>query len=719
MSPPDLVVYTERPPTLPPVVARASRPRPVGRAHEGAGSIRGAMNHAHVAVASLNQTVGDWDGNVRRIVAVLDEARRRGVRLVVMPEMCIPGYSLCDRLMMRGTLDRSWAALQQIVPHTAGLVAVVGLPYSHRDVLYNVAAVVADGRIAGLVAKENLAIGDVQYENRWFAGWPRGQTEQTEHGIPIGAMLFEAPGLGRFGVEVCEDGWKGLRPGSVYALAGAHLVVNPSASWFTLGKHRVRRHMVEQISREDHVTYLYGSLLGCDSTRLVFDGSIFIAQDGQILAEGRRFLFDAEYELLDRVVDLGRIERIRMEEGSWRQQVEGLQRGAYGPLPPIVQLAGDFATHAYSAPDARFWESAPQSVVDPSLDWLVDRGLIRPFTERDVPNLELELALAMGLREYVEKSRVPGFALALSGGRDSAMVGVLVARAFRYHRPELAPEALKAYVRSRFATAYMATDHSSTHTRDAARALAEELGSEHVEANIQATVDLHLKVAADGLGTPLSWAEPQDDLAMQNLQARLRGSLVWMVANKRRFLLLTTSNQSEAAVGYATMDGDTSGGLCPLGQVPKSLVSAWVTWAADFHGLRGLAAVIAQPPTAELRPKERVQTDEDDLMPYFVLDQLVFQFVQRGLDPVDLFRTLWPSLSGHYGAQPARFAADIRKFVRMFCAAQWKRERIAIGFRVGPFDLDPKSGFRFPPVQAAFDAELAELDRWVASLHAG
>jgi NAD+ synthase (glutamine-hydrolysing) len=679
------------------------------------------MTNARVGVASLNQTVGDWVGNVRRIVAVLDEARRRGVRLVIMPEMCIPGYSLCDRLMMRGTLERSWEALQAILPHTEGLVATVGLPYRHRDVLYNVVAVVANGQVCGLVAKENLATGDVQYENRWFAGWPRGQLERTDDGLPIGAMVFEAAGLGRFGVEVCEDGWKGLRPGSVYALAGAHLVANPSASWFTIGKHRVRRHMVEQISREDHVAYLYASLLGCDSTRLIFDGSLIVAQDGQILGEGRRFVFDAEYELLDCVVDLSRLERTRMEEGSWRQQVEGLQRGAYGPPPQVIGISGHFPTAELAAPEARFWEAAPgRSGVDPSLDWLVERRLLsQPFTEADLPHLELELALALGLREYIEKSNIPGFALALSGGRDSAMVAVLVARALRYHRPELSSEALAAYVRSRFVTTYLRTTHSSDLTRSAARALAEELGAEHLEADIQPAVDLHVQTASAMLGEPLSWDDPADDLTLQNVQARLRGSLVWMVANKRRFLLLTTSNQSEAAVGYATMDGDTSGGLCPLGQVPKSLVSAWVAWAARFHGLAGVHAVLAQPPTAELRPAERAQTDEDDLMPFFILDQLMFQFVQRGLDPLELFRTLWPALSAHYGGDPRRFAADIRRFVRMFCQAQWKRERIAIGFRVGPFDLDPKSGFRFPPVQEPFTVELAELDRWVDSLAGG
>ena len=132
---------------------------------------------AHVAAASLNQTVGDWAGNTARIIRVIEAARARGARLLVLPEMCIPGYSLGDRLMMRGTLDRSWAALQEILPPTSGIVTLVGLPVRHRDVLYNACAVCADGQLVGIVPKENLATGDVQYENRWFSGWPARRVE--------------------------------------------------------------------------------------------------------------------------------------------------------------------------------------------------------------------------------------------------------------------------------------------------------------------------------------------------------------------------------------------------------------------------------------------------------------------------------------------------------------------------------------------------------------
>ena len=248
--------------------------------------------HTHVATIAINQTVGDWTGNKRRIKQSIAVARERGARLLVFPEMVISGYSLGDRLLMNGTLERSWQLVEELREDSEGCILVLGLPIRHRDVLYNAAIVVASGKIWGIVPKENLATGDVEYENRWYSSWPRTRVEQFTspkgEKIPIGGLIFAGKGIGGFAIEICEDGWRGIRPGSAYALAGAQIIANPSASWFTIGKHRIRRNMVEQISREDHCAYLYTSLMGCDATRLVFDGSMFIAVNGSIEKEGRR-----------------------------------------------------------------------------------------------------------------------------------------------------------------------------------------------------------------------------------------------------------------------------------------------------------------------------------------------------------------------------------------------------------------------------------------------
>ncbi len=675
--------------------------------------------YAHVAAVTVNQTVGDWFGNARRISDAIRACRERGAKLIAFPEMCIPGYSLGDRLLMRGTLDRSWQSLVDLLPATKGLVVCLGLPVRHRGVLYNAVAVLADGKVAGIVAKEHLAVGDVQYESRWYTGWPHGVVETytapdgSEH--PIGTLMFDAHGIGCFAVEICEDGWKGLRPGSIYALAGAQILINPSASWFVLGKHARRRRICQQVSAEDYSVYVYTSLLGCDATRLVFDGSVFIAQAGDVLAEGRRFVFDAEFEIIDRIVDLDALGRARMEEGSWRTQVDALHRGAYGAKPVTIHVRGDFGSSSPPPPEPAYWVPTTTQL-DPSLAWLHKTGFIpKAPSEVDLAHLELELALCMGLREYVYKCGIGGITLALSGGRDSSMCAVLVHRMHAYHTG-LSGEALRDHVGKHFICAYMATDNSGESTRNAAESLANELGAVYHQANIQSAVDTHLDLTLDLTGTRPSWTQPEHDVPLQNVQARLRGSLIWMIANLNNHLLISTSNKSEAAVGYATMDGDTSGGISLIADVPKSLVQSWLRWAGAFHGYTSVNNVFAAPATAELRPKGSLQTDESDLMPFHILDRLMYQFVQRGQEPLAMFQALWPELRDHYGDDPEAFAAHIRKFVKLFCRAQWKRERFAISFRVAAFDLDPKTGFRFPPVQAPFAEELGELDTYVEHL---
>ena len=662
--------------------------------------------YASLGVASINQTVGDWRGNQARIEAVIAAAKQRQVKLLLLPEMCISGYTLGDRLLRRGTAERSWKSLMALRPATAGLAVAVGLPLLHQGVLFNAMALLADGELVGLVAKENLATGDVEYENRYFQAWPHGQMRTyhaPEGDFPLGTQLFELPGLGTIGFEICEDAWKGIRPGSTLALAGADILLNPSASWFTIGKHQTRRRLVQQASLEDHCVYLYASLSGCDATRLVFDGSTFIGYDGSILDEGPRFVFEADWTLVDRVVDLEEARHHRMEEGSWRDQHERLEIAAFGPLPPCTQVAGDYSTQLLPQAPAPYWEPTPAQSIDPSLEHLFDGPLKgRPFRHTDLNHLELELALAIALRDYSRKTGVDKFTLALSGGRDSAMVALLIHRMLRYDNPQASPEALAEITQKRFTCAYLATENSSTQTREAARQVALDIGAKFLDGVVQAPLDAATQCVEGMIGEKLSWENPQHDIPLQNIQARLRGMLIWTIANLERALLLVTSNKSEAAVGYTTMDGDSSGGLAPIADVPKSLVSMWLSWAESYHGCYpGVSRIMAMQASAELRPPGEEQTDEDDLMPFYVLDQFMYAFVQLGLEPVDILRRLWPALGPrYYQGDLRRFAADLRTFVRLFCFAQWKRERFAISFRVTAFDLDPKTGFRFPPVQA-------------------
>jgi NAD+ synthase (glutamine-hydrolysing) len=267
----------------------------------------------------------------------------------------------------------------------------------------------------------------------------------------------------------------------------------------------------------------------------------------------------------------------------------------------------------------------------------------------------------------------------------------------------------RAIVRQLLTTVYQATRNSSATTRDAARQVAEAVGSEHVEFDVEAIVGKYLEQAARALGRPLAWAT--DDVALQNIQARVRSPGAWLLANVRNALLLATSNRSEAAVGYATMDGDTSGGLSPIAGIDKAFIRHWLRWlekqGPDGHPpIPALSAVNVQAPTAELRPPAAGQTDEADLMPYELLDAVERFAIRDKHSPREVLRQVRPRFPQYDARQ---LAAWIERFFRLFSRNQWKRERYAPSFHVDDESLDPKTWCRFPILSGGFERELAEL----------
>ena len=231
-------------------------------------------------------------------------------------------------------------------------------------------------------------------------------------------------------------------------------------------------------------------------------------------------------------------------------------------------------------------------------------------------------------------------------------------------------------------------------------------------------VDAHAKgyVASieAAIGRKLTWE--LDDLALQNVQARVRAPSVWLLANVRGAVLITTSNRSEAAVGYATMDGDTAGGLAPLGGIDKSFLRDWLVWLetrglVGFSPVPALTAINGQQPTAELRPPAQAQTDEADLMPYDLLEAIEDSMIRDKHTPIEVLQELLPRFPQLAAGQ---LAAWIERFFRMWCRNQWKRERIAPSFHLDDRNVDPRSWCRFPILSGNFERELAEMRAYVA-----
>ncbi|MCC7537919.1 MAG: NAD(+) synthase, partial [Deltaproteobacteria bacterium] len=650
-----------------------------------------------------------WDRNRSHVLGAITEARAAGVSVLCLPELCLTGYGCEDAFHGKGVLDTALTMLVEIAPETRGMIVSVGLPVLHRKAVFNTAALLCDGRVLGLVGKRFLAGDGIHYEPRWFKAWPAGGKGTIElpggAQVPIGDLHFDCGGV-RLGFEICEDAWVARRPGGVLSLRGVDVILNPSASHFAFGKHEVRRRFVLEGSRAFGVTYVYSNLVGNEAGRIVYDGGALIASAGAMAAEGPRFTF-RPCLVTSAVVDVDLPRMKRAATMSAETDVDETDEHPVSAPFAFPALAPDEVRPIHAAPAA--WETSP-----------------------DRKHEELTRAISLGLFGYAQKSRSAGFVVSMSGGADSAACATLVRTmtelataelgmaAFRErfaHVPALArADTLDAMTRTLLLTAYQATENSGPVTRAAARAVSESLGAEHHELDVGPMLHGYLETIEKAIGRKLDWKT--DDITLQNVQARVRAPSIWMFANLRNALLLCTSNRSEAAVGYTTMDGDTAGGLCPIAGIDKAYLRTWLRWMETtgplgLHAFPALAAVNAQQPTAELRPPGAKQTDEDDLMPYPLLDAIERLAIRDKRAPLEVFQIVKHENPSY---APSQLAMWVERFFKLWCRNQWKRERFAPSFHLDDENLDPKTWCRFPILSGGFDRELAELRAHVRML---
>ncbi|MEM6799538.1 MAG: nitrilase-related carbon-nitrogen hydrolase, partial [Planctomycetota bacterium] len=272
------------------------------------------MNLITLGAGCLNQTPLDWDGNLRRIVEAIDQARARHVGLLCLPELCLTGYGCEDMFFSAGVQQTAFAQLAELAPETRGIAVAVGLPAFYESALYNTAALLADGELLGIVGKQYLASDGIHYEPRWFRQWPAGVVGQVEvagRDYPIGDLLFDLGGV-RVGFEICRDAWIANRPGGQLARRGADVILNPSGSHFAFGKQETRKRFVLEGSRAFCTSFVYCNLLGNESGRAVYDGGALIASGGRLIAQGRRFSY-ADCELSVATVDVSQTRRARAQ----------------------------------------------------------------------------------------------------------------------------------------------------------------------------------------------------------------------------------------------------------------------------------------------------------------------------------------------------------------------------------------------------------------------
>lgn len=656
------------------------------------------MKCLRLGAAVLNQTPLDWDGNLRRILGALSLARSQEVDVLCLPELCITGYGCEDAFHAGFVAQTALTLLAEVAKAAHGMVLSVGLPFAYHHSLFNVAALIVEGKVCGLLPKQNLAGDGIHYEPRWFKAWTKEAVAEVSvlgARVPIGDLVFDVGGV-RIGFEICEDAWVAQRPGAALAQVGVDIILNPSASHFAFGKAAVRERFVLEGSRAFGVSYVYTNLLGNEAGRVIYDGGALIASNGELCARGARLTL-SEYELTHAVVDLDLARMAHARTASFR--------------PELTEPKGLVTV------DHPWVERKLENTQVQAATW--ERG---PWRKHE----ELARALSLGLFDYMRKSRTQGFVVSASGGADSSAVVCLVHIMAQRLLQELGPEELegrlpnltnlrtstgdaRALTGRLLTTLYQATESSGETTRAAARLLAAAVGARHLELDVSSIVHGYTQLVERALERRLGW--DSDDLALQNIQARARGPSAWLVANVHGALLLATSNRSEAALGYATMDGDTCGGLSPIAGIDKAFLRDWLRWL-EREGPHGLVAIPAlsvvntQASTPELRPMEAEQTSEQDLMPFWLLDRIERHAVRDRRSPAETLRALRAEQTG---LDDEAIASAVSRFYRLFAQNQWKRERYAPSFHLDDENLDPKSWFRFPILSGRFERELSGL----------
>jgi NAD+ synthase (glutamine-hydrolysing) len=626
------------------------------------------MGKLRIAAATVNQTPLNWKNNLENIKSAIEQAREQQADILCLPELCLTGYGCEDLFLSRWMPEKALDLLfKEIVPACKGLAVAIGLPVWLEDRLYNCVCLIEDTQIKGFTAKQHMARDGVHYEPRWFNPWKKGEQTQLLHedkAYPFGDLTYELKGV-KLAFEICEDAWvhEENRPAKSFFEQKIQLILNPSASHFAFGKSQLREALVLNSAERFNCVYVYANLLGNEAGRMIYDGDLLVAQKGKLLMQNRRLSF------------------LNVN---------------------VHSVTVDF-------------ENPEQSEQLPLAD------------EKD-KNTEFSKAEALALFDYMRKSFSSGFVLSLSGGADSSCCAVMVGEMVRRGIQELGVEGFlrkanfgqiwegqfkdlnlpeketrRLIVSNLLTTAYQGTKNSSEFTFNSAKELAESLGAQFHFWLIDEEVNSYTKKIEYALGRNLSWQT--DDLALQNIQARARSPIIWMLTNIKGGLLLTTSNRSEGDVGYATMDGDTSGSIAPIAAVDKYFVLHWLRWAEEELGYEGLKAVNNLRPSAELRPLEHEQTDEADLMPYRVIVEIERLAIRSRFSPKEVYNTL-----KNEGLEPNELLKEhIVKFYRLWSRNQWKRERIAPSFHLDDFNVDPRTWCRFPILSGSFQEELEEL----------
>lgn len=628
------------------------------------------MKDGYIRAAAMTPKikVADCRYNTEQIKELITKAYDNKAAIVSFPELCITGYT-CNDLFLQDTLiDEAYNSLIDLKKYTGqyeGMAVVVGLPYMYMGKLYNVAAVLMNGHIIGLVPKMNIPNYAEFYERRQFKEGFKGNVSVNIDGedVDFGGSLicqFGSSNKVKLAIEICEDLWTPAPPSIRHALNGATIIVNLSASNETIGKSAYRRELVKGQSARLVCGYIYSTAGDGESTQdIVFGAHNLICENGTVLAEAKKFTNEAVYADID--VDRICSERRRMSTFDVNVDEDMKEAYKYVTCPELKKRTLELK---------RYFDKAPFVPDDKK--------------ERDARCEEILDIQTYGLKKRLEHTNCKNTVIGISGGLDSTLALLVTVRAFDILN--LDRKGINCITMPCFGT----TDR----TYNNAVTLVKELGCELKEVNIADAVTLHLK--------QLGHSIDNHDITYENAQARQRTYLLMDFANEYNGMVIGTGDMSELALGWATYNGDHMSMYGVNAGVPKTLVRHLVHYFADTCGVKKLADILFDvldtPVSPELLPPTKngkiAQKTEDVVGPYELHDFFLYYILRFGFEPKKVLYLAEHAFDGKYDKET--ILKWLKTFYRRFFSQQFKRSCLPDGPKVGSVAVSPRGDLRMP-----------------------
>ena len=616
--------------------------------------------YVRCAAASLKMEVANPRWNEQEMEHVIAEAVSNGVAILVLPECAMTGYTCADLFFQKTLLEETEHQIAKLKKFLEGkeIIVAVGAPIQIENKLYNMGIVLQNGHILGMVPKTYLPNYNEFYEQRWFASsadLKESEIEFLGEKVPVGKDLLFGNQNTYFALEICEDLWSVTPPSDTYALNGATILLNLSASNETIGKKEYRENLIKMHSAKQISAYVYASSGPLESTTdILFSGATLIYENGSKLAEGKRFQFDNTLTIAD--VDVEKLLHDRMKNTSFHTN----------QLEPVRKI--HCSIPATNQPIRRTYAKYPFVPSNPN-----------KRNERANEILTIQsCALARRLKHTGSKKCILG----VSGGLDSTLAYLVILRAFDILK--IAPQNLIAVTMPGFGT----TDR----TYQNAKELIRKTGATLREVSIKDACILHYKDIGHDAGN--------HDVTYENAQARERTQILMDIANQENGLVIGTGDLSELALGWCTYNGDHMSMYAVNTSIPKTLVRYLVEYEMQnnetLHDV--LKSILDTPISPELLPPSKdgkiLQKTESKIGPYMLHDFFLYHFLRNGFSTKKIFYLAKETFKDDYEEEELRKWLTV--FMKRFFSQQFKRSCLPDGVKVGSVSLSPRGDLRMP-----------------------